>query len=480
MQSPLKPLAYALFVPDVLHLICDLLELPDWMALMLTCKSTFATAASHVWANLDGVKDLTDLLVKALHPEYNNSSQADTSLEVALDFTRFDIYAPLVRHLRVYGRTSRYLRGEHRRRCTLRSQQSALFPRLESVTLITSDLCYDSDALNWIEMLAAPTLAELRIIPIETRDATAFVSYLATASIAKTISERCPQIKRIELYPINIADRNDDEGSDMLWKDPLQQSFGSLVHLREVTSSIIFVNKGGLTTLGSLPELQRLSIDGCKEHLQVYELSAPESSFPALTHLSLIEVNKNSIFALLAVRPLIRRLNSLLIRQCFENLSNSYRRCWHSHFWLANTLPLVLQRVPTLKRLSYDAGQTIQHEAHNLDLAPLLQAMSELSLEYLSISNLFFMDDFLKGIPLACPTLVNLRMPDQFVSNSDLRWFAQMPNLKRLALRFSFYSIPSKRHSFHGPLEILENTQRHIHLIDCGDVEEVAGYEWCI
>ncbi|KAF8604314.1 hypothetical protein BDV93DRAFT_100583 [Ceratobasidium sp. AG-I] len=67
MQSPEsrpQPVFHALFISDVLHLICDLLEVSDWMSLMLTCKPMFATAASHIWANLDGVQVLTDLLVE--------------------------------------------------------------------------------------------------------------------------------------------------------------------------------------------------------------------------------------------------------------------------------------------------------------------------------------------------------------------------------------------------------------------------------
>ncbi|KAF8604312.1 hypothetical protein BDV93DRAFT_606015 [Ceratobasidium sp. AG-I] len=445
---------------------------------MLTCKSTFTTAASHVWANLDGVKDLTDLLVETPCPELPSSSQTDTSPEVIVDFTRFDIYAPLVRHLRVYGRTARYLQGEHRRRCALRSQQSALFPRLESITMHTSDLCHDSDALMWIEILATPSLAELRIVPIEKRDATAFLSYLATSSIANTIAKRCPGIKRIEFYPINIPDYDGDKSSDVLWKDPLRQSFGSLVHLREVTSSILFINNGGLATLGALPELQRLSIDGSKKQLQEFELSAPESSFPALRHLSIIEVDKNSIFALLTVRPLLRQLTSLLVRQCFESANESYDVGQYCHLWLADTLPLILQHIPTLKRLSYDAGQSVQNEEQGIDLTSLLQAMSELRLEYLSISNLYFMDDFIKGIPPSCPSLVELRIPAHEVLTEDLHWFAEMPNLKRLAVRFAINAIPDEQYSFQGPLEVLESTERHIHEeADCDWIEQAAKFQ---
>ena len=65
---------HPLFVSDVLHLICDLLEVSDWMSLMLTCKSMFATAASHIWANLDGVQVLTDLLVETTEAEYINTT----------------------------------------------------------------------------------------------------------------------------------------------------------------------------------------------------------------------------------------------------------------------------------------------------------------------------------------------------------------------------------------------------------------------
>ncbi|KAF8594677.1 hypothetical protein BDV93DRAFT_565164 [Ceratobasidium sp. AG-I] len=468
------------------------------MALMLTCKSTFATAASHVWANLDGVKDLTDLLVEASNSDYNRSPQ----LEVALDFTRFDIYAPLVRHLRVYGRTSRYVQGEHQRRCTLRSQQSALVPRLESsfffrikniycrvgATPYGTALQQDKQREKREQQSSAKResnkkeekrgLTELRIVPIEKRDATAFISYKATSSIVKTISERCPHIKRIELYPINITGSSYDNLPAVLWKDSLQQSFESLVYLREVTSSIAFVNRGGLATLGFLPGLQSLSIDGCKEHLQEFELSVSDTSFPVLTHLSLFEVDKDTMFALLTVQPLIRRLSSLSFRQCFESLSETYEMGRYSHLWLANTLPLILGHITALKRLGYSIRQGYQYNSYDIDGIPLLQALSELRLEYLSISDVFFQEDFPKSIADACPSLIELRMPDQAVLMEELHWFAHMPNLKRLVISFPVYIVSYCQYTAHGPLKIIENTLKFISCTEFADTQASARYEF--
>lgn len=387
------------------------------------------------------------------------------------------MYAPLVRHLRVYGRTSRYLQGEYRRRCMLRSQHSALFPKLESITMFTSDLYHDSDALDWIEILVAPTLTELMIVPIKKQYATAFVSYPATLNIVKNISERCPQIRRIEFHTANIVNRNDEELPSVLWKDPLSQSFGSLVHLREVTSSLVFINEAGLAILGFLPTLQKLSINGYREHLQELELYAPESAFPVLTHLSLIEITQDNIFTLLTVRPLIRRLFSLSVGQCFEGSSEPGVMWRQSHLWLANVLPLVLKCIPTIKRLSYDSCQRHGYAHQDIDNSSLLQVISELGLEYLSISNMSYMSGLLKEIAVTCSSLIELRVPDQEVLLKDLHWFAQMPNLKILAIACPmFLCPPDDSHQSHGLLEILENTSTHVDNTDVTDIWESARY----
>ncbi|KAF8604320.1 hypothetical protein BDV93DRAFT_575055 [Ceratobasidium sp. AG-I] len=358
MQSPEhqpNPLFHALYVSDILHLICDLLENSDWMSLMLTCKSMFATPASHVWASLDGVQVLTDLLVETTEIE----NDATTISESAVDFSRFDIYSPLVRHLRVYGRTSKYLRSEFRRRCALRSQQSALFPKLESITMRSSDLFHDSDALMWIEILAAPTLAELRIIPIKKAGATALVSYPATSIISKLLSETCPGIKRLELYSINITqDHNGTEPSAILWQDPFQQSFGSLIHLREVTASVAFIDRRGFKTLGALPNLQKLSIRGFETRPQNLQLCIPQSSFPALTDLSLVQVDSNTLSALMKVRPFARNLTSVYFSQWFYTVRRWRREHPRRLRWFAEALPLLLQHTHTLKSFRYDASET--------------------------------------------------------------------------------------------------------------------------
>ncbi|KAF8604319.1 hypothetical protein BDV93DRAFT_606018 [Ceratobasidium sp. AG-I] len=476
MQS-LEPPFHPLFVSDVLHLICDLLEVPDWMALMLTCKSTFATAASHIWANLDGVQVLTDLLVEATEAEGNDVTPSDT----AIDFSRFDIYAPLVRHLCVYGRTSKYLRGEYRRRCAQRSQQNALFPKLESITMRTSDLHHDSDALMWIEVLATPTLAELRVIPIQKHGATAFVSYSATANVSKLLSDLCPRIKKLELFPSNIANNeNIDTDLDVLWQSSLRRSFESLVYLREVTTNITLVDHGGLAILGALPCLQKLSIDGSLDQLQDLQLSMPDNSFLALSNLSLVQVKPDSLLALMGVLPLVRRLISVSLIQRF-NFSEDYYYDKSSlrKRWLSDNLPLFIRNSPSLQRFSYDAGQSSQYTERSpfeIEGTFLLQAISKSHLEYISLLGLDFNLDFIQGIATACPSLIELQIPEVLVLNQDLHWLARLPKLRRLSVRLSFHDLPLNWHSFNGPLEALENTTSNINEPELVDSEQAAKF----
>ncbi|KAF8604317.1 hypothetical protein BDV93DRAFT_555590 [Ceratobasidium sp. AG-I] len=391
------PVFHALFVSDVLYMICDLLEVSDWMSLMLTCKSTFATAASHIWANLDGVHILTDLLVEGT--EKTNSNKV--KLDPVVDFSRFDVYAPWVRYLRVYGRTSKYLRGEYRRRCAQRSQQSSLFPKLESITMHTSDLHHDSDALVWVDILAAPTLAELRVVPIEKVGATAFVSFTATTKLSQALSESGPNIKRLEFYPSSaVNNSDDDEISDMLWKSLLGKSFESFVGLREITSSVLLIDRGGLAILGALPCLEKLLLKGCDECPQDLELSIPDSSFPALTHMSLLEIDADSLLALMSTSSFVQRLTSISLSQRFY-LKNPYDEGAGGQDWLSQKLPLFLRHTSSLKRFTYNAreiGHYGQQHSFDIENLSLLRSISVLQLEHISLFSLSFPPDFPAGL----------------------------------------------------------------------------------
>ncbi|KAG8713869.1 hypothetical protein FRC09_018230, partial [Ceratobasidium sp. 395] len=54
---------HALYVPELLNLITDLLDAKDWLALMQTCQLIFPTIASRVWKEV-AAQVIMDLIVE--------------------------------------------------------------------------------------------------------------------------------------------------------------------------------------------------------------------------------------------------------------------------------------------------------------------------------------------------------------------------------------------------------------------------------
>lgn len=97
--------------------------------------------------------------------------------------------------------------------------------------------------------------------------------------------------------------------------------------------------------------------------------------------------------------------------------------------------------------------------------------MSKLSLECVSLLGFELGTKFIQGISAACPSLLELRMPESSVPNQDLHWLARLPKLRRLSIKLSFDSLPVNWYSFNGHLEILENTTSRIDRPELVDAE---------
>ncbi|KAG8718682.1 hypothetical protein FRC08_004684 [Ceratobasidium sp. 394] len=186
---------HGLCIPDLLDLICELLEMNDWLNLMKTCRSIFPVIASRIWSEVEA-QVILDLIDEAPVQRSNKPACSNPMVNSTVDFARFNIYAPFVRRLRVYGRTARYFKGERRRICTQWARQGTLLPNVTSVTLLTSDLYPDSESLFWFDLFLIPSLQELSVQPVA-RNHTAWVSYEATTSILGKLITTCSAIERL-------------------------------------------------------------------------------------------------------------------------------------------------------------------------------------------------------------------------------------------------------------------------------------------
>ncbi|KAG9076932.1 hypothetical protein FRC06_009208, partial [Ceratobasidium sp. 370] len=408
-----EPKIHALHIPELLYLICGLIGTNDSLSLMKTCKSIFPLIASSVWSEVEA-QLLMELIVEA--PQLAGKDSNDTA-DSTVDFSRFDVYAPFVRQLRVYGRTARYFKGERRRVCISRAQQGTLFPNLTSITMLISDLYHDSDALFWLDLFLKPSLCELRLTPIA-KSSTAWVSYPATSALLGKLVTTCPTIEKLDFYPMDITrlgGKKADSSTGMLWPPGPRPDFSAFTQLRRMTTSISILNERGLVALGALPRLRFLSIHGCDESPKDLQLDIPGDSFPSLTQLNLLEVDTTSLPAIMGVKQLVHGLTSLRLSQAFGRSEGDFQ---YRERWLSQTLPRLLQHTSRLKHLSYNAipgyGRYGYYPVHRIDHTPLLQALSRIPLQNISLLGLCFLDqDFLPHLATAFASATVLRMPDQ-------------------------------------------------------------------
>ncbi|KAB5592245.1 hypothetical protein CTheo_4290 [Ceratobasidium theobromae] len=441
-----------LFLPDILNLICDLSDSREWLSLMLTCRAIFPIVAPYIWGTVD-FQNLTELMKLKVSEQ--------STVVTAIDYTRFDIYAPFVKNLAVYGRTCQYFRGELRNKALSRALKEPLLPNMTSMTMYISDLQHDADSLIWIELLLSPSLTMLRFEP-DSSASLALLSYPATRAVIRKLVSTCRNIKELVVYPGDIAkDIPDDEAGPphILWIPDIKNSFVTLTHLCDITSSIMILDGDGLAVLGGLPRLECLALYGNRGDPKNLETHVSEGFFPMLSGLTLINALPTTITKLFSIKPMVRQLTWLSVSQAYSGRTTPQEEAW-----LADNIPRLMKHTTHLKRFAYDAGcysPSLRRGVFYLKRTSLLDSMSSLPLEFVSLSGLSFPhQSFLSHMAAAWPRLKVLLMPNYRIPLEELHWFSRIPQLNRLALQLSFFSLPTNWDSSNSSIEILEEASR--------------------
>ncbi|KAG8791169.1 hypothetical protein FRC12_009994 [Ceratobasidium sp. 428] len=428
--------------PELLVLICHCLTTGECVPLLTTSRVCFPIAASRIWAEVDNARVLLALV--GINPVGNNhyeSSKDHSHIELSRssDFKRFNVYAPLVRLLMVYGKEHRHFKVSNWHILFRRARKGPLLPNLFSIILSALDSAFAVDQMLWVTAFASPSLIQFR--PIYIRDSNkAHVSELAAAIILKTISDRCPNMQSLGIYPKRENNPADADGEscllNMMWPGPYLPYLQSLLSLRSFSASLSVIDGDGLLVLGGLPQLGKLTISGCNEHLEDKHFVIPEGSFPRLTSLTLEEIYASVVEDLMAVKPLIRRLTHLSIRHWFEE----ERAPDEQVAWLEETIPLLLQHTPDLENLYYDATYNIAPFTHSLARGGIshsfLESTSKIKLRKLHLLGLEIQTiGVLERVPASWSMLTNLCLIHGSISPAFLQHFAKLPNLQALGLQ---------------------------------------------
>ncbi|KAG8741136.1 hypothetical protein FRC10_003280 [Ceratobasidium sp. 414] len=444
---------------ELVVLICGFLDPEQCLPLLTTSRLCFLIAASRVWEKVDNARVLLKLIqTKSLHTpcyldfkdeavivsfywwggvvnDYNDSLLQN--LDDPVNFQRFDVYAPLVKHLDVYGRARKHFKVTAWHTLLRRTHERPLLPNLLSLTLHASNSRFAIDQVLWVSAFASPSLVQFTPVHVRNSD-NCLVSDSTASTILKTLNERCPSIKSLALY-CRMWDDSGGAGEEScclnLGRDGhFLQRLQLLVNLRELSVSLSTISGDGLLVLGKLPQLKSLAIYGYSDDLEEENLSVPDDSFPQLTNLTLGEIYVHTIAYLMAVEPLTRNLVTLSLCHWFDD-----EAAGEEAIWFSEAVPSLLSHTRCLKHFYYDATYSVSSlplDFSNCVLSHnLLRRTSELGLDSIFMTGFNFAStETLESIPKSWSTLTTLCLTHAIISPTKLPYFAQLPRLQSLTV----------------------------------------------
>lgn len=374
-----------------------------------------------------------------------------------VDFSRFDIYAPFVRRLNVYGMTVQHYQVSGWHPLNRRSQSRPLLPNLVSLNLQAASDISGLDQIMWIQTFLSPSLVNIQVAPVlpgspqgSTFSYTPRISPLATSVILQSIVERCPKLMRLSLFMSEalVGDPHDGETPllSCMWKKPFYEHLHDLPLLTELTCTTLMLEHDSLGVLGSIPQLRRLIVH-TSAGAPLRSQTIPDSCFPALKQLHLRGVNPYDIIVILNITPMMRQLVTLELKFHPDGIDEDEDR----DEWLAQSLLTLLKHTPCLSffHLELDINPALE-EPYDIGDQDVMDTFSKLPLISLTLSGVHISDWARTGsLRTVWPNVTNLCMKNQFASPLILSCFSQLPKLQHLTLNIcledfvAFPKVPS-------------------------------------
>ncbi|KAG8714639.1 hypothetical protein FRC09_017405 [Ceratobasidium sp. 395] len=410
--------------PELLGIICSVAERQTCTALLRLNQSSFRAAAPFVWNEVTQVTDLLKLIPGVNVPE---ASQGVTKITLpsfaSADFSRFIAYAPYVRSLDIHSSVS----VSPWKTLVLWSKQQPLLPHLSSLTVwqenrkdpITKELMWMSIFLT--QSLASVHIQASRNVKIRSiGGASMLLNIIVTSS---------PHIQHLTLPAISEETAEADGEHcllNLLPDRPAAESLRALSNLHALTTSLWIFRDLSLQALGSLPCLKRLKIfPGSSIAGAPGAVPFEENLFPALEHLCIEGLTWNDMGPALRHQFLLKNLVSLKL--VFEHDASSLGSI--------DTVFLMLEGMDCLIDLDIDLQDPDGHHEIASD-GIVLSTLSDMPLVTVRISDTQIFDISQTPFCQIFSSLVELRMPDQYVDLPNFQFFATIPKLRVLGVAF--------------------------------------------
>ncbi|CAE6451814.1 unnamed protein product [Rhizoctonia solani] len=334
-------------VNELLSLICTNCDSHTRTTLARTSRSWFETSAPILWGNLQGVHKILVLLPGAVIGRVGPTELPPQDLHLALkavDFTRFNVYAPIVKHLTIYDPSDAKRRIETWYNWGFIQylyQQQLLFPNLISLTINQptgngplnrrqpNPLGYE----QWVTAFTSSALQAVHAPLVLKPGLPPYPSSvpLASASLAvERLARRGKYLRSLEIYPMASSSELNSMGQGPAFEGPIgvqietpyqkfYSSFESLSQLRELSTTAIVFETSMFRALANLPYLESLSVHNVSYQLPEFHPGlVPSSSFPQLTRLSLVDIDQENLEKIWESAPLVRKLHSLTVLSSYS------------------------------------------------------------------------------------------------------------------------------------------------------------------
>ncbi|KAF8595576.1 hypothetical protein BDV93DRAFT_611349 [Ceratobasidium sp. AG-I] len=432
-------IAYKIFTtPELLKSIYAHASNKDYFSLLFTNKLGFFTAIEFIWSHVDGVIHLLKLIPGTTMLLSGANHLTDVRLPPkpsATQFSRFDLYAPLVRSLDVYSKQEPAFKTTGWQALNWRRERQPLLPALSRLVVSqtgVSTVEYTQQTM-WICLLLSPSL---KIIQISHALNETEISGLAASTILQGVIKTCPQLQILTLFPSNPIDVPDAKAEEqefllhLLEPKSVYYYFASLQNLCQLETGPLALESEGLQALGSLPRLKHLVIRFSFNRTLDSDRSIPDGHrgshlFPALEQLTLNQPNYEEVETVLHLKPLVQNLTRFNLSMNSEILG-----------WAAEVVVPCLGNLVCVTELVVDfdcyPSFSAMHEYDDVSDLSTLGIFATLPLQTLDLRGAVF--DNAVDFAATFPNLTRLAVRNQVVSAYDLSSFATIPKLEYLAV----------------------------------------------
>ncbi|KAF8598824.1 hypothetical protein BDV93DRAFT_609635 [Ceratobasidium sp. AG-I] len=430
-------------VADIPELICSIATfLSDPRPLLLVSQHFFRSVAPLSWKSVPRVDVLLRLIPgtterQTLFPDSwsTHSLLFDITLPSSVDLTRFDVYAPWVQRLEVFGGKNKHTLRNTAALLRLASTRHIL-PNLRALTLTMRAKASTDEYLSFIELFLSPMLVEIRHVRLSGNP-----PYLDTppvTALVQKIRNVCPSIEVLEFYPADFTGTN-PLGRTINFPSLgpcLRESLAGFSNLRSFSSTHHIFEPATLQVLGSLPLLESLDVFDYFDYLgdpasHVGGLTVLDSWFSALRHLHLRNFHAKDVSAVWN-QPFVRNLESATIKcdpaSAGENMCLATGQAWVDTFLTG--LPQASPHISKLD-LDFESAFLTAPGLYSLSHAGI-DALRQLPLRSIRLRCLWTR---CKDLVQAFPGVDEFCSMDVQVDLEQLRVFAtHMPRLRSLTI----------------------------------------------